>query len=395
VIQFGVGDLIFAINHYIHSLTMDRSADIAIVGAGIVGLAHAYMALRKGYKVVLFEREHFAIGASVRNFGLLWTIGQEPGTGLERALRGRKHWQEVAAAAGFWINNNGSLHVVYKEDELAILDEFIHLYRDSAYQCRLLTSKEIKEKFPPVKKDNLLGGLFSETESTLNAREAIRRIPLWLQEKYGLILKFGHVVTEIALPHVKTARENWRAEKVFVCTGADFESLYPEVFDQHQVSKCKLQMLKAIPDKKFALGPTLCAGLTLRHYAAFNRCPSLKKVAAMYDEECAEYKDHGIHVLVAQNNSGELIIGDSHHYCKTPEPFDREDVNELILKYLETFVSIGPFKIAERWNGVYPKVADNSSLIVSPEPGVTIVTGLGGAGMTLSFGLAEELIDAL
>ena len=57
---------------------MDRSADIAIVGAGIVGLAHAYMALRKGYKVVLFDREQFAVGASVRNFGLLWTIGQEP-----------------------------------------------------------------------------------------------------------------------------------------------------------------------------------------------------------------------------------------------------------------------------------------------------------------------------
>ena len=374
---------------------MDRSADIAIVGAGIVGLAHAYMALRKGYKVVLFEREQFAVGASVRNFGLLWTIGQEPGVGLERALRGRKHWQELAAGAGFWINNNGSLHVVYSEDELAILNEFIDLYSNSSYQCRLITPKEITDKFSIVKKDNLQGGLFSETESTVNAREAIRRIPLWLQEKFGLVLKFGHVVTEISLPHVKTARENWRAEKVFVCSGADFETLYPGVFDQHAVSKCKLQMLKAIPDRKVTVGPTLCAGLTLRHYAAFNRCSSLKKVSTKYDEECADYKDHGIHVLLAQNNYGELIIGDSHHYSKTPEPFDREDVNQMILKYLDTFVSIGSFRITERWNGVYPKIADNSCLIVNPEPGVTIVTGLGGAGMTLSFGLAEELVDAL
>ena len=131
---------------------MDRSADIAIVGAGIVGLAHAYMALRKGYKVVLFEREQFAVGASVRNFGLLWTIGQEPGVGLERALRGRKHWQEVAEGAGLWINNNGSLHVVYNEDELTILEEFLHLYRDSSYQCRLMKPEEIVEKFPVVKK---------------------------------------------------------------------------------------------------------------------------------------------------------------------------------------------------------------------------------------------------
>ena len=374
---------------------MDRSADIAIVGAGIVGLAHAYAALRKGYKVVLFDREQFAVGASVRNFGLLWAIGQEPNEGIERALRGRSHWQEVASGAGIWLNNNGSLHVVYDEDELAIIEEFMDLYQDSSYQCKLLNPKEIKDRFPYVKQDNLKGGFFSETESTVNAREAIRRIPLWLQEKYGLILQFGHAVTGISLPHVHTARGKWSVEKVFVCSGADFESLYPEVFDQHPVTKCKLQMLKAIPEKKFTLGPTLCAGLTLTHYAAFKKCNSLKKVVDRYDQECPDYKQHGVHVLLAQNNYGELIIGDSHHYSRTPEPFDREDVNELILNYLNSFVSIGKYKIVERWNGVYPKVADNTSLIVNPEPGVTIVTGLGGAGMTLSFGLAEELIAAL
>jgi glycine/D-amino acid oxidase-like deaminating enzyme len=117
---------------------MDRSADIAIVGAGIVGLAHAYMSLRKGYRVVLFDRDQFAVGASVRNFGLLWTIGQEPGVGLERALRSRNHWQDVAKDAGLWINNNGSLHVVYNDDELTILEEFLQLYDDSSYQCRFL-----------------------------------------------------------------------------------------------------------------------------------------------------------------------------------------------------------------------------------------------------------------
>src|SRR5688572_2262106 len=138
---------------------MDRKADIAIVGAGIVGLAHAYMSLRKGYKVVLFDREQFSVGASIRNFGLLWTIGQEPGFGLERALRGRKHWQDVAKGAGLWINNNGSLHVVYNEDELTVLEEFLQLYRDSSYQCTLMKATEISEKFPAVKKDNLLGGL--------------------------------------------------------------------------------------------------------------------------------------------------------------------------------------------------------------------------------------------
>ena len=154
-------------------------------------------------------------------------------------------------------------------------------------------------------------------------------------------------------------------------------------------------MLKAIPKKPFTLGPSLCAGLTLRHYAAFKKCKTLKDVDARYDREFADYKTHGVHVLLAQNQSGELIIGDSHHYSQTIEPFDSEYVNEIILTYLHSFIDLGEIKITERWHGVYPKVQGNIDLILEPEKGVTIVNGLGGAGMTLSFGLAEEIIDKL
>ena len=374
---------------------MERSADIAIVGAGIVGLAHAYMALKKGYKVVLFEREQFAVGASVRNFGLLWPIGQLPGVGLQRALRGKVHWEEVARQAGFWMKNNGSLHLAYHEDEWNVLQEFAALYKDSGYQCALQSPAQIKDMGSVAKQDGLLGGLLSETEGTVYAREAIRRIPHWLQEKYGLMLNFGHAVTEISLPKVKTARGDWRADAVFVCSGADFETLYPSIFDQHPVTKCKLQMLKAVPEKPVRLGPTLCAGLTLRHYAAFGNCPSLKKVDERYNRLSADYEEYGVHVLLAQNESGELIIGDSHEYSRTVEPFDAEKVSEIIMGYLSTFADVGLLRIVERWHGIYPKVTGNIDLVLSPERGVKIVTGLGGAGMTLSFGLAEELIESL
>jgi D-hydroxyproline dehydrogenase subunit beta len=372
---------------------MDRSADIAIVGAGIVGLAHAYMALKKGYKVVLFERDQHAVGASIRNFGLLWPIGQEPGYGLDRALRSRKHWMDVAGQAGIWINQNGSLHLAYHDDELEVLREFIARYKEAPYDCRMVTAAEIRKLSPVVNQHGLKGGLYSATEGTVYSREAIRRIPIWLKEKFGLILRFGHVVTEISVPHIKTARESWHVEKVLVCSGADFETLYPEVYDRHPLTKCKLQMLKAVPEKPIVLGPSLCAGLTLRHYAAFAKCPSLEKLDARYDLESPEYKDHGVHVLVAQNNVGELIIGDSHHYSRTPEPFDSELVNDRIMEYLQSFVGPVEMKITERWHGVYPKVQGNLDLILEPEPDVIIINGLGGAGMTLGFGLAEEVVD--
>lgn len=46
------------------------------------------------------------------------------------------------------------------------------------------------------------------------------------------------------------------------------------------------------------------------------------------------------------------------------------------------------------WNGVYPKLKNGATeIVVSPMEGVTIVNGIGGAGMTLSFGLAEQLVN--
>ncbi len=48
------------------------------------------------------------------------------------------------------------------------------------------------------------------------------------------------------------------------------------------------------------------------------------------------------------------------------------------------------------WNGIYSKrIYGNTEFVNQPEQGVTIVNGLGGAGITLSFGLAEEIIESM
>ncbi len=66
---------------------MEKKCDVAIVGGGILGIAHAFEAAKRGYSVVIFERSRQAQGASIRNFGLIWPIGQAPGKVHERALR--------------------------------------------------------------------------------------------------------------------------------------------------------------------------------------------------------------------------------------------------------------------------------------------------------------------
>jgi D-hydroxyproline dehydrogenase subunit beta len=371
---------------------MIKTADVAIVGSGIVGLAHAYMALRRGLRVVLFERDEFAVGASVRNFGLVWPIGQEPGKGLERALRSRAHWQEIAERAGIWCNPNGSLHLAYAEDELAVLEEFVTRNSNSGYQCELISAAEAVRKSPAIRQEGLRGALWSTTEMTVYSREAIRKLPIWLEEKMGLVRRFNQLITEIHLPEIHAGRETWEVDRVVVCSGPEFQSLYPQAYAQANLTKCKLQMMKLIPREPISWGPSLCAGLTLGHYAAFSSCVALPAVLARFDRENPQLRENGIHILVSQTPAGELIVGDSHQYGLTHEPFDAEKINQLILEYLNRFLPLSDYHVAERWHGIYPKCEGQLHVVMEPTPGVQLVNGLGGAGMTLSFGLAEEVV---
>src|SRR6478736_4119614 len=104
---------------------MSAAYDVAVVGAGVLGLAHAYHLAKRGLRVGVFERQPRAEGASVRNFGMLWPIGQPPGPLYRLARRSLETWLEVLRAAGIWHDRAGSLHLAYHEDEAQVLAEFV------------------------------------------------------------------------------------------------------------------------------------------------------------------------------------------------------------------------------------------------------------------------------
>lgn len=371
-------------------------ADVAVVGGGIVGLAHALAAAKRGHKVVLLERNTRAVGASIRNFGLIWPIGQPTGELFQRALRSRAIWLEIAQQAGIWCVENGSLHLAYHPDECAVIEEYYATTPEAHDYCQLLAPHAVANISPAARTEGLQLALWSKTELNVDPRQAIYRLPQWLVEAYGVECHFGVPVTAISPPYIETPRTTWRANHIFVCTGADYEILYPTHYDQSGIIRCKLQMLRTAPQPNgWQLGPSLCAGLTLLHYRAFAHCQSLSALRERIKAEMPFYIDEHIHVLLSQTALGELTIGDHHEYGNNPDPFDRETVNEAILSYLKTFARAPHWQIAERWHGIYPLIKGQSELILHPEDGVTIVNALGGAGMTLSFGLAEEIMKEI
>lgn len=363
---------------------------VAIIGAGIVGLAQALAYSKRGYKVSVFERSPSASGASIRNFGMVWPIGQPKGVLLNRALRSKEIWLELAQAIGFYANPCGSLLVVNQKDEQVVAEEFLASSKEAGYESTWLNPSQTLAKCQDVNFKNLLGGLWSSTEVIIDPREAVAKIPAYLSEKYGVKFYFQQTVTGIAYPYLETATTQWKADKILLCSGVDFETLYPELFAQSNLTKCKLQMMRSYPTD-FKLSTSLYGGLTLTHYKAFAHCDSLAALKKRIEDTMPEYVKYGIHVMICQNGNSELVIGDTHEYGLNPSPFDSEYLNDLVLKYLFEFVQLPKLQIGQRWHGVYAKSFEQTEWIHNPEKGVTIINGLGGAGMTLSFGLAEEM----
>ena len=370
--------------------------DVAIVGAGIVGLAHALACAKRGLKVIVFERNPAAVGASIRNFGMIWPIGQPQGLLYERAIQSREIWLELAAKGCFHADRSGSLHLAYRQDELDVIEEFIATRKEAGYSVELLNASQVPQKSQAAVTEGLLGALWSETEVIVDPREAIEKIPGFLSELYHVEFQFSTVVTDISYPKLTAGGKTWKAEQIIVCSGSDFETLYPEIFTNSGITKVKLQMMRTKPQpENWRLGAALCGGLTLTHYAAFAHCKSLIDLKRRIETETPYFFQWHIHVMMSQNASGELIIGDHHEYGLNPDPFDRVEINDYILDYLKNFALVPSPEISATWHGVYAKLIGKTELIARPEPGVIIVSALGGAGMTLSFGLAEEVVSNL
>lgn len=369
---------------------MTDSFDLAVVGSGIIGLAHALAAARRGLRVVVIDRDQKANGASIRNFGLVVVTGQEPGPSRRLAERSRAIWLELAQEARLEILHRGKLIAAQRPEALALLETFKS--GEHGGECKLLTAREAVAQQQGLDEKAIIGGLHSPFELRVESREVLPQLASFLAEKLRVAFRTGVSVSQIAPPFIETSAGRVQAAKVVVCPGDDFSSLYPELIGKHGVQRCKLQMLR-LADPGFRLRSALMSDLSLLRYGGFAALPEAGALRAKLSEERATALANGVHLIVVQSADGSLVVGDSHHYGLTLDPFGSEAVDQLILDEFKTLFGKVPDVLA-RWTGYYAS-AKNAVLGDTPHEDVRLVIVTSGTGASTGFGLGEETITDL
>ena len=371
-------------------------ARVVIVGAGIIGTMHAVLARRAGWHVTHIDADVEPRSASVRNFGLVWVSGRAEGDELALALRARELWGEIALdAPGVGLRADGSVLVVQQPEELAVLEQVMARDDADARGFELLDPARVREVNPAIR-GHVLAGLHCTTDAVVEPRVALPALRAWLESGDGdtardYTFHGGRIAVEIGPGYVVDhTGERHRAEVVIVCPGAERHGPIAELLQGAPVRRVQLQMMQTAPLDE-PLTTSIADGDSLRYYPAF-AVPAL----ADLPPQAPVAAEHHMQLLISQRAGGELTVGDTHAY---DEPFDfatDEAPYDHLAARAESILGRPLPPVVRRWTGAYSQCLDESICHRrQARPGVWVVTGPGGRGMTLSPAIAEQTLTEI
>jgi FAD dependent oxidoreductase TIGR03364 len=362
--------------------------DVVVVGAGIVGLAHAYHVHRRGLRVAVVDHADGVVGASVQNFGHACITAQS-GVALDYARAGRRHWLDLSRLAGFWSAQAGTYCVARHDDELQVMREFVSARAPGEVQ--LLNRPEILDRVP-VKDSRAIGGMYLPNDLQVDPRTAAPSIARWL-ESAGVEFHWRTAATGFDEGVVHTSRGSLRAGTTFITVNYDIDRLFPELAERDALVRCRLHMLGARLRLEFPLSAPLFTGWSLLRYAGFKDLPSVTAVAQRLRAEHPDYVAIDLHQMYTPQPDGSLLIGDTHVREVDAPAFQSELGFDVLLEEARKLFGINDIDISERWQGVYCSAPASEFLIEEVLERTHVVTVTTGIGMTTSMGLALSTVQ--
>ena len=184
---------------------MAETADIVVIGAGIVGCSIAYhLAVRGGARVVVLERDLICSGATGKSGGGIRQLFATE-LNVRLSLESLRMFQRMPDELGIdpEFRPVGYLFLATTEKELTLFRSQTEFQQRFGIPVRIVSHADMRRLIPYVRLDDILGGVYCPTdgyaapyEVTMGYASAARRLGVRIHERRrvtGIVRQAGRV----------------------------------------------------------------------------------------------------------------------------------------------------------------------------------------------------------
>ncbi|GII33578.1 NAD(P)/FAD-dependent oxidoreductase [Planotetraspora mira] len=359
------------------------SADLVVVGAGVVGAASAYFASLAGLRVVVVERGALAGGTSSAGEGNLLVSDKEAGPELDLALYSQQVWREdLVEHAGLWeFEAKGGLVVAGSEHGLASLRALSVHQRRCGVEVRDVARAELHDYEPHLSRE-LAGGAFYPQDAQVQPMLVVAHLLRLARESGAEVRTRTEVVGFLRdgdrVKGVRTSGGDIPAGAVLNAAG----TWAGGVADLAGVR------VPVLPRRGFILVTQPMPARTIRH----------KVYAAEYVGDVAS-SDAALQTspVVEGTGSGTILIGSSRERVGFDRTVSVTAISALAAKAITLFPMLREVRAMRTYLGFRPYCPDHLP-VIGPDPrapGLWHACGHEGAGIGLSAGTGKLIAQAL
>ena len=360
-----------------------KTADVIVVGGGIIGSSIAYHLACRHISVLLFEERAPAAGSSGGCDGAVLLQSKKHGLHLQMAIASIKRFAELDEHLPVPIEfeRHGSMIVIEHEVESEPMRSFVSQQQKHGVDVSFLNVAEARELVPELS-ENIVGATFSPNDGKINP---IRLNLAFIQgaKQRGAQVMVGETVEHIEIIEgkvcgISTSRGTYSCKILVNAAGA----LAPKIGRMVNID---------VPIK-----PRRGQILVTQAVEPLARCCMLSAgyIAAKFNPEIAHQSGHG--VSIDQTAKGNILIGSTREFVGYNRQTTFAGMAKIASRARQIIPRLGTLDVIRSFAGLRPYTPDGLPILGSVEAleGFIMAAGHEGDGIALS-PITGELIAQL
>ncbi len=356
---------------------MMKSYDIAVIGAGSIGVPLSFYLAQQGLSVLILEKLPSAgRGQNRAAIGGIRATHSDPAK-IKMCLRTIEIVSRIEEEHGFdvdWITG-GYLFPVYDEETEATLKALLEFQNHYQLNIDWITSEEVDKLVPGINPEKLRGGTYSPEDGSASPLKVIDAFYM-LAKQNGVDFHFneevtGFTVSDNNITDIKTSKGHYSAGLIIDAAGA--------------YSRDVGNML----------------GLDVPVYPDSHEAGITEPVQRFFEPMIVDIRPEkgSANYYFYQNVEGQVV------FCITPDPkipgTDSDNTSVFLPQVIKRMTQLYPrlrnLRVRRTWRGLYPMTPDGFPIVgYSREIGnLFLATGMCGQGFMIGPGLGEIVTEII